>query len=380
MPGPRSGPGAAETRGTRRIRNSSKVLLLLCRQDLHLRLAGEGRHDVAGKTSDLFARPAEIDDDVFDPALLQFFELAHDLVGGAEEGAFGALVPGFLFVVEDVAGSRLAVRPARQPVDAHMALVAPLERRRLVRIALGDENSAGDAHPHRVKGVPRRLDLAAELGDLFEDLLGNRVLTQQHIVAAPGDLADRVRAACPHPKRRMRLLRGRRFDKDLVELPIFAAMGERLLRDKGLGDDLEPLLEARVGLLQGYAEAGEFVVAVALADAEIESAAGQEIERRRLLGQQNRIMPGQYQHRRTEAQMPCAGAEPGQQVEARRDLAKAGEVVLDEKGTVETEHLGLDIVLDELAEALTAVGVGAAAPGLRTAEKSKSHWISLLNL
>src|SRR6516164_4854519 len=373
MPRPRSGPGAAETRGTRRIRNPSKVLLLLCREDLNLRLAGKGRHDIAGKTVDLLARPAEVYNDVFDAALLQFFELSHDLVGGAEKGAFGALVPRFLLVVQHVAGSGLAVRPTRQPVDPHVALVAPLERRRFVRIVLGDVDGAGDAHLHRVKGAAERLDLAAKLRDLLEGLVGQRVLPQQHVVAAPHDLTDRILAARPHPERRVRLLRGRRFDDDVVELPIFAAMGERLLRGKGLGDDLDRFFEPRVGFLQRYAEPGEFVVAVTLADPEIEPAAGQEIERRRLLGQQHWVVPGQDQHRCAEAQMPRAGAEPGQQIEARGDLAEAGEVMLDEKGAVITERFGLDIVIDELAEALAAVGVGAAAPRLRTAEQSKSH-------
>src|ERR1700756_5255003 len=76
--------------------------------------------------------------------------------------------------------------------------------------------------------------------------------------------------------------------------------------------------------------------------------------------------------------MPRAGAEPSQQVEARRHLAEAGKVVLDEKRAVIAERLGLDIILDEVAEALAAVGVGAAAPGLGTAKKSKSHWFDLL--
>src|SRR6516162_5435543 len=76
--------------------------------------------------------------------------------------------------------------------------------------------------------------------------------------------------------------------------------------------------------------------------------------------------------------MPRAGTEPGQQVEARRDLTEAGEMMLDQEGAVIAERLGFDIVFDEVAEALAAVGVGAAAPGLRTAEKSKSHWFDLL--
>src|SRR6516164_5461376 len=283
MPRPRSGLGAAETRGTHRIRNPSKVLLLLCRQDLNLRLAGEGRHDVAGKAADLLARPAEIDDDVFYAALPQSFELVHDLVGRAEEGAFGALVAGFLFVVQDIAGSGLAFRTTRQRVDPHVTLVAPLDRRRLVRVILGNVDGAGDPDLHRIKGAPERLDLAAELSHLLEGFLGERVLSQQHVIAAAHDLVHRARAARPHPEWRMRFLRGRRLDDDVVELTIFAAVGKWRVGGKGLGDDLERLLKPRVGLLQGYAEPGEFIVAVALADPEIEPAAGQEIEGRRLL-------------------------------------------------------------------------------------------------
>ena len=119
------------------------------------------------------------------------------------------------------------------------------------------------------------------------------------------------------------------------------------------------LVEARIGLLHRHAEPGELVVAVALADAEIEPSAGQQIECGGLLGQQHRVVPRQHQHRGAEPQMAGAGAEPGQQVEARRNLAEAGEMVLDEKGAVIAQRLGLDIVVDELAETLAAVGIGA---------------------
>ena len=49
-------------------------------------------------------------------------------------------------------------------------------------------------------------------------------------------------------------------------------------------------------------EAGEFVVPVALADPEIEPAARQQIERRRLLRQQHRVVPRQHHHRGAEPQ------------------------------------------------------------------------------
>src|SRR5580704_5326035 len=88
-------------------------------------------------------------------------------------------------------------------------------------------------------------------------------------------------------------------------------------------------------------------------------------------------MPGQYQHRRAKPQMAGSGAEPGQEVEARGDLAKAGEVMLDEEGAVIAKRLGFDIVVDELAETLAAVSVGAAAPRLRAAEQSKTHRLLL---
>ena len=126
----------------------------------------------------------------------------------------------------------------------------------------------------------------------------------------------------------------------------------------------------------GIAETGELVIAVALADPEIEPPAGQQVEGRGLLGQQHRVVPRQDQHGGAEAQGRGAGAEPGQQVEAGRNLAEAGEMVLDDKGRVEAERLGLDIVLDPLAKALAAVGqfrAGLRALRLGAAEQSEPH-------
>jgi hypothetical protein len=73
----------------------------------------------------------------------------------------------------------------------------------------------------------------------------------------------------------MRLLRRRRLDDDVVEIPVPAVMREALLRRPGFHDDVERFIETRVGFFDWHAEAGKFVVPVALADAEIEPAAGQ---------------------------------------------------------------------------------------------------------
>src|SRR5713101_7057940 len=88
-------------------------------------------------------------------------------------------------------------------------------------------------------------------------------------------------------------------------------------------------------------------------------------------------MPGQHEYRGAQAQPARARAEPGQQVERGRDLAIAGEVVLDDERAVEAERLGLDVVVDELAEPLAAVELGTAASRRRTAEQTELHRLLL---
>src|SRR6185437_16584753 len=114
------------------------------------------------------------------------------------------------------------------------------------------------------------------------------------------------------PERRMRALHARRLDDDVLELPEPAAMAERRLRGPGAGDDVDRFLEPRLGFLHGDAEADELVVAIALADAEIEPAAGQQVEGRRLLGEQHRVVPRQDQNGGAEPDGAGAGADPGQ--------------------------------------------------------------------
>ena len=198
-------------------------------------------------------------------------------------------------------------------------------------------------------------------------------MAEQQIVALLGHLADRALAAGAHPDRRVRLLRRRRLDNDLVEGPVCAPMRERLVGCPRLEDHLETLVEARVSFLHRHAESSELVVPVAFADAEIEPAPGQQVEGSRLLRQQHGIVPGQHEHCGAQAQPARARAEPGQQVERGRDLAIAGEVVLDDERAVEAERLGLDVVVDEIAEPLAAVELGTTAPRRCTAEQTELH-------
>ena len=48
-------------------------------------------------------------------------------------------------------------------------------------------------------------------------------------------------------------------------------------------------------------------MAIALADAEIEPAAGQQVDGRGLLGEQHRVVPGQHHHGGADAQRLGAG-------------------------------------------------------------------------
>src|SRR4029453_15450339 len=58
-------------------------------------------------------------------------------------------------------------------------------------------------------------------------------------------------------------------------------------------------------------------------------------------------------------------------------LPIAGEVVLDDECAMKAKCLGLDVVFDEIAEPLTAVELGTAAPHRRTAKQAKLHGLPL---
>ena len=158
----------------------------------------------------------------------------------------------------------------------------------------------------------------------------------------------------------------------------FPRCEKRSRDDERLGHHLDRFLEARLGLLRRDAEAGELVVPIALADAEIEPAAGNQIERRRLLGQQHRIVPGQHDDGGAEPQRGGAHGERGLQHQRGGDLVPAGEMMLDQEARTIAERLGLDGVVEIVAEALPGFRAEVLGAGLRRAEDSELHAASLL--
>ena len=112
-----------------------------------------------------------------------------------------------------------------------------------------------------------------------------------------------------------------------------------------------------------FTEPGELVVLIALADAdaEIEPAPG---GRSRVAGcsanstelrRGSRMTAVASRKQRVRAKARSAGR-------ASPRLAIAGTVMLDYKGAVKAERLGVDDILDEIAKSLTAVEFGPAAP------------------
>src|SRR2546421_10689485 len=80
-------------------------------------------------------------------------------------------------------------------------------------------------------------------------------------------------------------------------MPPAALIREPALAGPGAADYVDRLVEPRGRLLLRDAEAGKFIGAVALADAENETAVRQQIEGRGVLGSQHRVWPGQSDQR-----------------------------------------------------------------------------------
>ena len=211
----------------------------------------------------------------------------------------------------------------------------------------------------------------AEGGDALDDQIGRRDLVEQQIVALARGAADRLGAAGAHPERRMRLLDRRRLDGDVVVVPQLAVIGKPALGRPRLADDLDRLVETLGRLLLRDAEAGKFIRPVALADAEIEPAVRQEIQGRGLFGDQHRVVPRQHHNRGAETDLLGPRGEIAEQVQRGGDLAKAGEMVLDQEHAGEAELFRSDDVPDKFVIAVAVAGRAAAGAG--AAEQSELH-------
>ena len=139
---------------------------------------------------------------------------------------------------------------------------------------------------------------------------------------------DRLRAAYREPDRRMRFLYARGFDHDVVELPSRAIVAPAFCLLPCFQDKTESFFKDFVRFRHVDRETGEFIVAIRLADTEIEPAVRNKVEGRCLFRQQNRIVPGRVHDGGAEVQGARICSELGKQIERRRYLAEPGKVML----------------------------------------------------
>ena len=305
---------------------------------------------------------------VFDAARLQPLEPLDDLLRRAEQRRVVEFE--IVGIVLDLVIA-LGAGAARQVADILQDLAPGQDGAPAFLVVVDDLQSARHPDHHRVVAAADRFAFLAEDAHPVDDHVYGRDLVEQQVVALARGAADRLGAAGAHPERRVRLLDRGGLDDDVVVAPPFSLVGEAALAGPRLADHVDRLVEPRGRLVLLDTEAGEFVGPVALADAEIEPAVRQQVERRGLLGDQHRVVPGQHDHRGAEADRRGARRQVGKQVQRGRDLAEPGEMVLDQEHARKAELLGGDHIADEIVVALAVAGRPAASP--RSAEQSELH-------
>jgi hypothetical protein len=142
----------------------------------------------------------------------------------------------------------------------------------IIFLVVGDIHVARKSNVHRIERAPTRRAVGLEQGDPLADHVERCELVEEQIVAAQGHAANGRGAAGSHPERRVRFLAGRRLDQDVVERPEATVVREALLRSPCFGDDRKRLFEPRIGLFERDRETRELIVAITLANSEIEPA------------------------------------------------------------------------------------------------------------
>ncbi len=131
--------------------------------------------------------------------------------------------------------------------------------------------------------------------------------------------------------------------------------------------DLETFGEGRGVVLEIGAERSVFAPVVAAAAGEIDAPAAQEIERRPLLGDADRMMQRQHIHRRRKANALRLRRNVGQHQLGRRVHAERAEMMLADPGGMKAELFGIDRLgndlLHELIRCAPIVAIVVVAEG-----------------
>jgi hypothetical protein len=149
---------------------------------------------------------------------------------------------------------------------------------------------------------------------------------------------------------RHRALHRLRRDPDILERIARAAIRDRPVAFPKPLDDLESLGEGGGVGLEIDAERRIFAPVVAAPGGEIDTPAAQEIERRPLLGDADRVMQRQDVDRRREPEALRLGGDIGQHQLGCRVHAQRAEMMLADPGRVETEFFGEDRLGDDILD------------------------------
>ena len=139
-------------------------------------------------------------------------------------------------------------------------------------------------------------------------------------------------------------------------------------------DDFQRLVHPTDALFALHSKGGVLLVAVAQADAEDETAVGDAVEGGDALGQLDRVVQRQQQHRGSDLHIARLGGQAGEQREHGAHLVGRGQVVLPRGDEAEPGIAGSGHLLDAV---LNLLGHGLAGEILVGYEESQLHDCSL---
>ena len=121
-----------------------------------------------------------------------------------------------------------------------------------------------------------------------------------------------------------------------------AVVGDAAFGHPQLADELQPLFEDALVVLEGHMERKIFAPVVAAPGGKVDAAAGEQIERRPLLGDADRVVQRQHGHRRRQADARAAGGDIGEHEVGTGKHAERIEVMLADPGRVHAELFGIE--------------------------------------
>src|SRR5215510_980183 len=222
-----------------------------------------------------------------------------------------------------------------------------------------------DRYLHRVEAETIDLALGLIAGDSRTQHRRRSILVENEVESALSGALDRIRIASRHPKRGMWALRRRRLHNDIFEMPETALVRKPFARCPSAYHYFERLLETGLGLFGHDLEALEFTVAIAFANAKIESSSREKIEGGRVLCEQYWIVPRRHDHGRAKPQVRRSHCERSEQHQCRGNLIPSAEMMFDREARMKTERFCLDIKIQEFKKALTSFRTKSGLVGLR---------------